>query len=110
MQVTQQELDRLVNTIVESSDPERIYLFGSMSRGETHRDSDLDLLIVEKKPFNAHRSRHQEISRIRRVLTNFRFPKDIVVYSSNEVEEWQSSQNHLIGRCMKEGKLLYERR
>jgi len=109
MHVTKKALNKLVQTIVTTSNPERIYLFGSFSRGDAGKDSDIDLLIIEKAPFNFHRSRHREISRIREALRSFRFPKDIVVYSEDEVNEWQGSQNHLIARCLKEGELLYER-
>jgi hypothetical protein len=31
------------------------------------------------------------------------------VYTTDEVAKWQCSINHIIARCLREGKLLYER-
>jgi len=39
-------LDVVVQRLVEAYQPERIYLFGSVARGDGHADSDYDLLIV----------------------------------------------------------------
>lgn len=107
--VTDEVLAEIVRVIVREVDPEQIYLFGSQARGEARADSDVDLLIVERKPFGPQHSRFQEINRIYRVLSSFRIPKDILLYSDDEFAKWRNSINHVIGRCYREGKLLYER-
>jgi predicted nucleotidyltransferase len=107
--VTEQVVDEMVQAIVREIDPEQIFLFGSRSRGNARSDSDVDLLIIERQPFGPHRSRWQELARIRRALSAFRVPKDILVYSSDEVAKWQHAVNHIISRGLREGKLLYER-
>jgi predicted nucleotidyltransferase len=40
------ELAEVVRRLVEAYQPERIYLFGSVARGDAGPDSDYDLLIV----------------------------------------------------------------
>jgi len=40
------ELDAIVQRVVEVFNPLRIILFGSASRGEAGKDSDIDLLVV----------------------------------------------------------------
>ena len=107
--VSRDMLDRMVETIVQQVNPERIMLFGSRARGDAGPDSDVDLLIVEPEPFGRGRSRRRELARIRRMLAPFRVPKDILVYGADEFARWRSSVNHIIGRCMREGRLLYER-
>ena len=107
--VTEVVLDEMVAAIVQEIDPEQIYLFGSRARGDARPDSDVDLLIVEQKPFGPCRSRWKEIARIRRILSPFRIPKDILLYHADEMAKWQHSVNHLISRSLREGKLLYER-
>jgi len=92
-----------------SEDPEQIYLFGSYARGDTCEDSDLDLLIVEREPFGLGHNRLQEVNLIYRVLAPFRVSADILVYSSEEFAKWRRSLNHVVGRCYREGKLLYAR-
>ena len=109
IEVTDKVLIDMVQAIVTEVDPERIYLFGSRARGDARADSDIDLLVVESEPFSPDHSRWEEIKRIRKALSGFRIPKDILVYTTDEVTKWQCSINHIIARCLREGKLLYER-
>ncbi len=107
------EADSLLKDVVSATvgavDPERIILFGSRARGDARPDSDLDLLVVEREPFSESRSRQQELKRVRRALWQFRVPIDVLIYSSDEVEEWRTSPHHVIGRSLREGVTLYER-
>ena len=107
--VNDEILAEIVQTIVAAVDPERIYLFGSRARGDERPDSDIDLLIVDRNPFGPKHSRFREINQIYQALSSFRVSKDIVLYSSDEFTKWRTSINHVVGRCYREGKLLYER-
>jgi uncharacterized protein len=89
--------------------PEKVILFGSYARGEAKPDSDLDLIIVEKEPFSRNRSRWQEITKIRNSVSSYKVPKDILLFSIDEVEKWKNSQNHIVGTALIEGKIMYER-
>ncbi|MGH7565020.1 MAG: hypothetical protein ACREK5_11465 [Gemmatimonadota bacterium] len=35
--------------------------------------------------------------------------KDILLYSADELERWRDSPNHIIGRALRQGRVLYER-
>jgi predicted nucleotidyltransferase len=107
--VTEEVLSDMVQAIVREVDPERIYLFGSRARGEARQDSDVDLLIIVGEPFGPVHSRFQEINRVYRALSSFRIPNDVLLYSSDEFAKWSQSLNHVVGRCSREGKLLYAR-
>jgi predicted nucleotidyltransferase len=107
--LTKEVLGEMTEAVVREVDPERIILFGSHARDEQRADSDIDLLIVEKEAFGPIRNRRREIARVRRVLSRFRFPKDILVYSVAEVEKWQDTANHIVARSLREGQVLYER-
>jgi Nucleotidyltransferase domain len=59
----------LLDPVVEYFRPQRVILFGSRTRGEAHRDSDIDLLVIVdddtpddkltwKAGFEVHRSHH----------------------------------------------------
>ena len=69
----------------------------------------MDFLIVEDEAFSCNRSRWSELRRIRKAPRPFRVPKDILVYSGEEFDKWQSSASHMIAAAVREGRLLYER-
>lgn len=107
--VTDKILAEIVDAVVKDADPDQIYLFGSHARGEAGENSDLDLLIIERDEFGPTRSRRGEMARLWRLLARFRVPKDILVYSADEVAHWRDTRNHVISHALREGKLLYER-
>ena len=51
------KLAEIVRRLVEAYQPERIYLFGSMARGDAGPDSDYDLLVLV--PDEATAVRHE---------------------------------------------------
>ena len=107
--VDEQTLTEMVEAVVREVDPERIILFGSQARGDAQPASDVDLMIVEREPFGPGRSRRAELARIRQALSSFHIPKDLLVYSVEEVNRWGGSANHIIGAGLSEGRVLYER-
>ena len=109
IQVTDEVLDRMVRAIVEAVDPEQVILFGSRARGDAREESDVDLVVVESEPFGKTRSRRLEAVRLWRALSGFLVPKDILVYSRDEVALWRDSLNHVLTQALREGKVLYER-
>lgn len=109
IRVTDEVIQQMVNAIVREVDPEQVYLFGSHARGEAREDSDVDFLIVESEPFGPNRKRLAELSRLRQALSEFFTPKDLLVYSRDEIARWRDSLNHIIGVCIREGRLLYDR-
>jgi len=106
--ISDELIEQMTQRIVRAVDPQRIVLFGSWARGEANDRSDVDFLVVEREPFGPHRSRRQEAVRIWECLYEFRVPKDILVYSLGEIEQWKDSRYHVVGRALREGKVLYE--
>jgi predicted nucleotidyltransferase len=102
-------LVEMVEAIVQAVNPQRIVLFGSHARGTAGPDSDVDLLIVEDEPFGPGRSRRRELANLCQLLARFRVPKDILLFTSAEVEQWKDSQNHVVAQALREGKVLHAR-
>lgn len=97
-------IEEAVRLLVEAAHPVKIILFGSFARGDYTEGSDLDFLVILPKVSN----RHAEMVRLRWALSSLQVPMDILVYSTQEVEE----RGHLIGsvlyEALDEGKVLYE--
>ena len=102
-------LRRMVETIVDETDPEQVILFGSRARGDAEADSDVDLIVVASDPFGDGRDRRMEAARLWRALAGFGVPKDILVFSRDEADYWRDSLNHVLARALREGEVLYER-
>ena len=100
-------LQEMVDIIVREADPETIILFGSHARGDARPDSDVDLLIVEKEPFTAGKSRRKESGRLYLALMDLPGPKDLLLYSRDEFDYWKESAGHVVGRAAREGRVLY---
>jgi predicted nucleotidyltransferase len=107
--VTEQKIREMTRTIVREVRPEKVLLFGSWARGTAGLNSDVDLIVVEKKPFGPKRSRRQEMNSLWKTVSHFDFPTDILVYSQEEFDYWSGSLNHVVGRAVREGRTLYER-
>ena len=99
----------MVQVIVAEVDPEQVILFGSHARGDAGVDSDVDLIVIESVPFGEGRNRDVEETRLWRALASFHVPKDLLVYSRDEVEYWRDSLNNVLARALREGRVLYER-
>ena len=109
LDATEPIIQEMVRVIVSAIHPEQVILFGSRATGSEQVDSDVDLLIVEPEPFGKHRSRKKEMVKLYDLLSVFSLPKDILVFSKEEVEFWKPAVNHVIHHALKEGRILYER-
>jgi predicted nucleotidyltransferase len=98
-----------VDRIVHAVSPEKIILFGSYARGNEHAGSDLDLLIIQEKPFIPDGNRRKEMGMLWRMLADIKIPKDILIYTPQEAAVWESSPNHIVAIALREGVVLYER-
>jgi uncharacterized protein len=102
-------LKEITDKIVEAVSPRKIVLFGSFARGDENADSDLDLLVIQDTPFVPEGSRLKEMGMLWRLLADIKIPKDILIYTPDEVARWRNSLNHIIPTALREGTVLYER-
>jgi predicted nucleotidyltransferase len=97
-------IPEMTDRIVNKFHPLRIILFGSQARGDTDRESDVDLLIV----LQGYNNRRQKSIEIRRSLSDLPICKDIFVTTPEEINQ----RGHLVGdvlrSALREGKVIYE--
>ncbi len=100
--------DAMAKALALAAAPCRVILFGSYAKGSAGPHSDIDLMVIEKAPFGALKSRWQEAVRLHRVLRSFSAPKDVLVFSEDEWAMHGDDPNHVIGQARRYGKVLYE--
>lgn len=84
--------------------PDHIILFGSAATGTMTKDSDLDLLIVERAPENTL----QESVRIRRALRGLGYPIDVMVIRTARFNRTKEVFGGIADPAHKYGRVLYE--
>jgi len=101
----QKQIDKIVQLIINNYKPDKIVLFGSYAYGQPSEGSDLDLLIVK----DSNLPRYKRAREVRKYLWGITdIPKDIMVYTPAEIDDWQGVEEAFITRIVKNGKLLYE--
>jgi predicted nucleotidyltransferase len=100
--ISEDTLREIVRRIVEAVHPEKIILFGSAARGEMGPDSDVDLLVVK-----AGADRRATARVARRALIGLGIPKDIVVFTPEDIERHKNNRGLVIFPALREGKVLY---
>lgn len=108
VRVSDKLIRQMADDIVKEVAPEKVILFGSWARGDGGDESDVDFLVIEREAFGPHRSRRKEAARIWRCLSQYRVSKDILVYSSQDIQEGSKALHQVIAVALDEGKLLYE--
>ena len=102
----QEAIEEITRRLVEDYHPERIYLFGSVARGDDGPDSDLDFLVVV--PDDARK----ELLRgggVYSLLRGIRQAVDVIPWRQTDFEGRAAFvRASLPATVMREGKLLYD--
>ena len=98
-------LGEIVRRIVLAGDPHQIVLFGSRARGDSAVDSDIDILVIEE----SDQPRYKRSPRYYRATCGTFPARDIVVWTPEEIRQWEAVPNHFVTAALREGRILYER-
>lgn len=100
------DIQLIVKAIKETLKPEKIILFGSYSRGEQTKDSDIDLAVLKKGS-----KKHGEVAKTLTYLYmngyDWNISPDIHLFSTSDFEERLSNNSFFIKEVAK-GKTIYE--
>ena len=99
------KLVEIVKRLVEAYQPQRIYLFGSSARGDTNRDSDIDLMMIVPDDAPPERKR-AKLAYDR--LWGTGTATDVVVWTASRFMRRSSVVTSLPAVVLREGRLLYE--
>ena len=95
----------IVQRLLAAGEPEKVILFGSRARERSRPGSDYDLLIIQR----SKNPRHARAGAYYRALSDLPVEFDIVVFTPEEVADWQAVPQAFITTATREGRTLYER-
>jgi predicted nucleotidyltransferase len=100
-------LEEIVRRLVEIYHPERIYLFGSVARGDARADSDYDIMVVvpDDTPREVIMSKG-----IYEILWRIGTSADLHVYTRQDFDKRLHLKASFPSTIVREGKLLYDAR
>jgi predicted nucleotidyltransferase len=99
------KIEIVVQKLVVTYQPQRIYLFGSYAWGYPNNESDLDLMVIVKE---SSEKPYQRLKPAYRALRGLKIPKDILVYTEGEFERQASEPSSLFHKIKTEGVKLFE--
>jgi uncharacterized protein len=94
----------ITRRIVATVQPQRILLFGSVARGHSNADSDLDLLVIVRGPAHRRALAQQIYMNLRGILT----PVDIVVATEQDIQQHGQTIGSILRPALQEGRVIYE--
>ena len=98
-------ISTMAEHIVRDFHPVQIILFGSHARGDAHRQSDVDLLVV----FSELADKRKTAVDIRRALADLPMPKNILVTTPEELARQRDQVGTILRAAQREGEILYKR-
>ena len=103
--ITPQKVEQAVQRLVAAARPRKVILFGSYVRGETHRDSDLDLLVVTD---NAVANVRKESARLRHALRGVRLCVDVLAVREEDFNRLKDKIGLIYREAIRHGTVVYE--
>ena len=98
-------LKEITQRIKTAVDPDKIVLFGSYAYGHPNKKSDLDILVIKRTDL----PRHKRSIPVYDALRGLIIPKDIVVYTPEEVKDWENVPQSFVTSVLRRGRVLYEK-
>jgi predicted nucleotidyltransferase len=101
--ISQNLKNMIVDNLVNSIHPEKIFLFGSYTYGEPTDESDLDILVITdnfEKKIDVKRA-------MRKALSSIDMSKDLLVASSDEFEFYRHEVGSVYQTISQKGELLW---
>ncbi len=96
---------QVAETLGRKAGAERVISFGSYARGNADENSDVDLMIIAESDL----PRFKRTRDLYKSMNPYPFPMDLLVYTSQEIENGRKSPVSFVSKVLREGKTVYVR-
>ncbi len=97
------KINTIIEKIVGRYDPKAIIVFGSVAKGTSTEDSDLDVAVI----LESNLSEHERNTEIRVCIGPIGVAMDLLVFTPEEVESQRNDHNPIISEILETGKVVY---
>lgn len=101
----ERSLKKVIQTIVEVAEPDRIILCGSHVRGDESLDSDYDLLVLKR----GEKKQRALTQKIYMEFKDIGAPIDVIVADLDRYEELKSDPYLIYSEAATNGRTVYEK-
>ena len=98
------EIQNIIEQLVHLYKPDKIILFGSLTKGEFNQGTDIDLFIIKSDVPELGVDRIRQLD----ALIKYRLATDFIVYRPNELEQRLKLGDPFIKSILEKGKVLYD--
>jgi len=99
-------LRKIIERLVATFDPERIYLFGSRARGDHTSESDYDVMVLVD---SSDEPSYRRAQRAYRVIGAVGASKDVLVWTRAEYDSQRHGGASLAAAVQRDGVTVYAR-
>lgn len=98
-----QGVQQIINELVKNYQPEKVILFGSRVAGKTHKDSDVDLVVIKQTNKNFYDRIEEASGSVDHIL-----PIDIIVYTPEEFKKMSRESWFVKKEIIAKGRVVYD--
>ena len=98
-----EKLKGVVDKIVQSVHPTKVYLFGSYAQGNNTPDSDYDIVLI----YDGDKSKRETSVGIHKLFKRPQFSMDLFIMTSDEFERNKHLSNTIAKEVSENGVMIY---
>ena len=107
MVISKKQIKIVTDCIVKIYKPDKIILFGSYAMETQNAKSDLDIMVISDREKDV--PRYKRDLQVRLAIPDINIPKDILFYTSEEIEKWKDVKLSFVRSVLDDGKVVYEK-
>ena len=99
----EKEIKTFVDRIADACNPKAIIIFGSVAKGTSDENSDLDIMVI----LETDMTYYERTLAVRRAIGVTSIPIDILAFTPEEVDAAKGKRRSIISEALSTGRVVY---